>query len=166
MNQTRLDCRSGQACVPTTLAEALHCLVQHGDLSVEELVAPLADRFGVHVSRAQLYEWSNAYRSDPNVRCPLRVVDAIQQIQGSSVLLAFLAQRIGYTLDVVPAGEHTDTLEREFLESAAAVGELAHTIRVVTADRRLSADERQQLQRDIFNAKRELADVEAAVARM
>lgn len=166
MNQTRNDCRSGRPCVPATLAEALHCVVQHGDLAVEELVGPLATRFGVHVSRAQLYEWSNAYRSDANVRCPLRVIDAVQQIQCSSVLLAFLAQRIGCTLDVVPTPLGADTIEREFLESAAAHGELAHTIRVVTEDRRVTPEERQQILRDVLHAKRELADVEAALSRM
>lgn len=100
MTRSRKDCRGGEPCQPSTLAEALCCLVQHSDADVTQLAAALSDRFNVRIGRAYLYELANPYRP---IGRQLAVVGALTQITGRDVLLRFLCHLNGGAYVPLPA---------------------------------------------------------------
>lgn len=163
MNTSRKRCREGEHCTPATVAQGFSCLVQHGGYTVAELVEVLGRVYDVHVTREQLYEWSNPYRDERHLACPLRVVVALTRLQRNPVVLDLLARGIGYRLEAMPTDAAVLTLEQEFLDVADVHGLLARSVRDATADRVIDESERAHLRATISQAKRELADLEAAV---
>lgn len=163
MTKSRKLCRDGEPCLPTTGAEALCCLVQHGEQAVPHLVERLARDFDVHVTREQLYEWSNPYRPDAHLACPMRVVIALTRIQRNPVIVEWLGHEIGYRLELLAPEGRVDAIEREYLDVAVVHGRLADGVREATADRVIDDRERAMLRATISQARRELADLEAAV---
>lgn len=97
---SRKDCRGGRACEPATLAEALHCLIEHSDLEVDQLAASL-DRYGLHASRSYLYELANPARGDRGAR-GLQVASALTAITLRPVLLRFLCRVHGGEFVALP----------------------------------------------------------------
>lgn len=160
----RRECRAGASCRPETVAQALHCLVQHGPLTVEQLVGELASRFDVHVTKGQLYDWSNPYQADAQLACPLRVHHALTRLQHSGALLAAIARDAGYRIEpLASASSSADRVQAECLDVTAAAGLLASIVRATTRDGEFSDDDRLQVRPAIERVKREVADVEAVV---
>lgn len=163
MNGTRKQCRSGSPCAPATPAEALNCLVQHGVLTVGELADQLATRHDIHVSRAQLYDWSNPYAPAGALALPFRVLVALTEITRNPIVLEVLGRQIGYRVDPLPMPDHAAAVEREFLDVSVGHGKLAEAVRMATDDGQISDVERGVLRVVVCDQKRQLAELEAAI---
>lgn len=154
----RKACTSGTPCQPTELAQAVNCLVQHGRYSVEQLCGLLEQRFDIHVSRGQLYDWSNPYASAKDVAMPIRVLYAVQVLQQSPVVLAFLGLGIAHRVE--PLASIAGSVARvrdEAFDVVASVGRTAERIREITDDERAGA---RPLLRDV---KQQIAELESAL---
>lgn len=148
MIRGRKDCRGGQACEPTTIAEALHCLIEHSTQTVGELAAALgaADLNG---SRAYLYELANPHRPERGLRA-LAIASALTTITQRAVVLRFLCRANGGEFVQLPPAVTTndagaarlaaETL-REFSEAMQAFADGA-------ADGTWSPEEVERLERD------------------
>lgn len=163
----RKSCTNGTPCQPADLAQALHCLVQHGRLTVEQLVGELASRYDIHATRSQMYDWSNPYTPLRDLAMPLRVVRAITVLQGNPVVLEMLALDIQHRVE--PMAESTSALAAvvrdEALDVQCAVGRASEQIRRITADGVVTDDERAETRPVIRELKRQTAELEAAVER-
>lgn len=98
---SRKDCLGGLACQPTTLAEALHCLIEHSVDDVAALSTALAARFDVHASRAYLYELANPHRAAVGQRV-LAIASGLTTITRRPVLVQFLCRAHGGEFAFLP----------------------------------------------------------------
>jgi hypothetical protein len=175
--RSRKDCVGGQRCTPANAPEALHCLIEHGPLEVNELSGELAARFDLHVSRAALYELANPHRADRGNRT-LRIISALTAITRRTVLLKYLAREAGgefVQLPHVEAGADIGdarvanetmratlrTLET-FTESAA---DQVWTAEEVAVYEQHARDAIESILSSVQHAKRRCSDAAAAATR-
>lgn len=165
MTYDRATCRRSTPCVHSTLAEALHCLTQHGDLSLNEVVGKLAER-DIHVRAAQLYDWSNCYQTDVRLAMPLRVFAALVEITHCPLTVEFLARRIGYRMEPIGAamsGTRAAQVQDEAMELVASVGVLMANVRAAMADGAFDESDTMKLRAPLRDAKQRLAELERAI---
>lgn len=122
----RRACQQGE-CRPDhrRLAQSVNCVIEHAGEGLEKVAGRLAGEREIHYSKSALYQFANAYQADASVRVPLCVVDAIEELSGSTVVTEALARRRGgrfVPLPRVDAGATTDlqqqkTAIKEFAEA-------------------------------------------------
>ena len=160
----RKQCQAGTPCQPMDLAQALHCLVQHGALAVDALVGALAQQFDVHVTRSQMYEWSNPYTSPRELSMPLRVLRAVQIIQRSPAVLEQLGSDIGHRVEpLAPLAPTVARVRDEALDVQGAVGRASDHVRQITADGVITDAERAAARPVLRDVKQQVAELEAAL---
>ena len=150
MIRSRKDCLGGRACEPATIAEALHCLIEHSALDVAALaMAVNAHDDDVHVSRAYLYELANPHRPDRGIRT-LAVAAALTTVTRRGVLLQFLCRAQGGAFVQLPAGVDAGASDEARL-AADALREFSQAMEAFAdgaADRSWSPDEVARLERE------------------
>ena len=152
MIRGRKDCLGGQPCEPASIAEALHCLIEHSSLDVDRLATVLNGHGVGHVSRAYLYDLANPHRTDRGSRV-LDVAAALTSITGRPVLLRFLCRANGGEFVQLPAV--TDGQADAMNLSAGALREFAQAMQAFAdgqADRRWTEDEVARLERECHDA--------------
>ena len=166
MTHDRQTCRRSTPCHHQTLAEALHCLTQHGDLTLNEVVGKLAER-DIHVRAKQLYDWSNCYQVDERMAMPFRVFAALVDITRCPLVLEFLARRIGYRMEPLgvrqSARSRAAQVQDEAMELVASIGVLVANVRAAMADGACDETDAMHLRGPLRDAKQRLAELERAI---
>lgn len=164
----RKSCTHGTPCQVTDLAQAVHCLTQHGRVTVEQLATELATaRFEIHTTCAQLYAWSNPYQPLRDLAMPIRVVRAITVLQGNPIVLEVLARDIQHRVEPMADVEADVARVRdEALDVQGAVGRASDQVRRITADGQITEQERAETRPVLRDLKRQTAELEAALERL
>lgn len=113
------------------------------------------------VSRSTLYAWIEGERTFPVDQVPTLFI-ATQHME----FLQFCLEGTGYSLAPLPdAGQEVGRVQEEALDVVAAVGDLAQTVRMASADGVLSQAERQRIFALVRKVQQEAEELLAAAAR-
>lgn len=151
MNVRRKQCRNGERCQPASFAEAAHCLIEHSELAVKDLVGRLSSDYGIHVTPGYLYESANPFRQDDRGGyMQARLIIPLAQITGNHVLIDYMERQLGRV--AVPLPRMDDTAGRETFEAGcAAVREFSQALEQFTgalADGHVTREELERLKHE------------------
>jgi hypothetical protein len=134
MTRSRSECRSGHRCDIQSLSDAVHCVIHHSDLSLNEI----AERLGVRPG--YLSDAANQDRDE--VQFQARLIVPLTAVTGRSTVLEYVAHSAGFAMTPIPAVALRQHSAMDDLDVAVQdLGQTAAQVRSALADGVVGADE-------------------------